>query len=162
MVSLYLLNKEFEEAFQTYTDAETDVEKQDALRVLSLIQVDKEQKYANCCAHLKNLDAMLENIELATARLKDKKEALSRKIEKFRSYIASCVGENEKWTDGVHSISWRASESVEILDEKLVPEQYTTEKVTYSPDKRTILRDLKAGASIPGCEIKRLRNLQIK
>ena len=47
----------------------------------------------------------------------------------------------------------KASQPCHINDESELPDEYVNVKTTISPDKREILKALKAGAEIPGAEI---------
>ena len=59
-------------------------------------------------------------------------------------------------------LSFRASEAVEITDQNEIPKDFLVEKVTVAPDKAAIKAAIKNGIYIPGAEIVRKENLQIK
>jgi hypothetical protein len=91
-----------------------------------------------------------------------KQGAMENKIRHFESYIAHCLGEGNKWGNGLFNISWRASESVNVTDLTEIPANYLREKLSYEPDKDLIKKDLSIGAEIPGVEIVKKMNIQIK
>jgi hypothetical protein len=70
--------------------------------------------------------------------------------------------EGEKWVKGVHSIGWRKSESVKVIDDILIPTAYMRETITYEADKQKIKTALKAGEIIPGTTLEIKNNIQIK
>lgn len=65
--------------------------------------------------------------------------------------------------DGVQAvISFRRSEQTIIDDESELPDEYTTTKITVTPDKTKIKNAIKAGQAVPGARLIEKRNIQIK
>lgn len=161
-ISLYQLSKEFQDFSAIYEMADTEEEMQEALLTLQGLNTAIGEKLSNCCGYLKGLKAFEDVLDSEIERLTKKREVLRKKQEGFKAYMQSILIAGEKWTDGRHSIAWRASESVEITDEALIPEQYLRQKVTVVPDKIEIKNHLKIGATIPGATLKQTQNLNIK
>lgn len=160
-MSLYQLTEQLRETFQTFQEAETDIERQDALRVLKLIEIDRNEKLINCIAFYKNFDRYIDTVKAEIERLQNKKDHLLKRKEAFREYMATCLDIGETFTNGLHEITWRKNpDGVEVVDEEAIPECYQNVKITKTPDKRAILRDLKLSTpekpvEIPGAVIKK-------
>ena len=111
------------------------------------------------------------NAELNTKSIKDeeanlmaRRKAYENKAENLKEYLSSCmqfVGASKFETAKV-KLSFRASESVEIRNMDEIPSDFMVEKVTVAPDKTAIKAAIKNGILIPGAEIVRKENLQIK
>lgn len=61
---------------------------------------------------------------------------------------------------GLHRLSLRSSQAVEITDETKLPNEYI--KVTTSVDKAKLREDLMAGAIVEGAELKQNKTLTIR
>lgn len=66
----------------------------------------------------------------------------------------------QKLECGVHKLSLRSSQAVEIIDEVKIPNEFI--KVTTSVDKSALRTALLAGATIEGAELKTNTSLQIR
>lgn len=85
---------------------------------------------------VKVLEYQSNNCEEEIKRMQDLKKNNEKKIENIKKYIATFI---EKPTRiGVYSLSLRKSESVEILDETKVPQEFLDEKITLTIDKKKI------------------------
>jgi hypothetical protein len=129
---------------------------------LAAIEEVRDDKLAGCCGHLKNLESDVEAIQTEIVKLNDKLSAALKRADKFRDYIKFCIGEGSKWKNGVHSISWRKSEAVEIPDDEKVPSQYMRVTVTESPDRAAIKLDLRNGLQVDWAKIVERQSLQVK
>lgn len=121
------------------------------------IEIERDEKLANSCAYYKNLEAERDAVANEIKRLQDRKKVLENKLESFKQYIASNLFTAEKWTNGVHKLSWRISESVEVVDEGKLPADFWREKTIREPDKAKI----KAVGNVPGTQIITTNHLQI-
>lgn len=164
-MKLYEISEEFESKLAKLHALEEanapDAELEALAGELISLEEQRDEKAANCCAYVKNMEEELEAIERAITKLTAKKKAMASRIDNFLGYMSKYLN-GVKWTNGVHKIGWRESRAVKILDESLIPVQYKTEKVTYSPDKKAIMVSLEQGVAIPGCEIERRNNIQVK
>ena len=103
--------------------------------------------------------AALKAEEAALAERRKKKE---NKAEALKTYLANAmlaVGKDKLETSKV-ALSFRRSQSVEITDESLIPEEFMKYKPTV--DKAGVKAALKDGAFIPGASLVDNNNLQIK
>lgn len=161
-ISLYDLSQEFQKFTAIYEQAETPEEIDEAIGTLQSLDMAIGKKLAGCCGYMKMLDGFEDLLDKEIERMKKKRESHIKKQEAFKKYLESILIPGEKWTDGNHSISWRSSESVEILDESAIPEQYMKQTISIKPDKVDIKIHLKLGAIIPGAELRKNDNLTIK
>lgn len=160
--TLYNISKIFEQAIAKLEAAESEADYYDAEVTLHAIEAAKDDKLEACCCYLKNLRAEEELISSEIDKLRAKQEAAAARVEKFEKYLAGCLGVDEKWKRGVHSISFRKSEAVKIIDSETIPSAYLREILKYEADKTQIKTDLKMGAKIPGVELEIRHNLQVK
>ena len=82
---------------------------------------------------------------------------MENKLEKFKEYVKECMEQNGftkiETTLGTLSIA-KNPISVEIYDEKQIPDEYKTKVVTVKVDKTAIKKALKeTGEIIPGAKI---------
>ena len=70
---------------------------------------------------------------------------------------------NGKWKhQKLNYLSYRKSESVNILDLDLVPKKFIKKKVEVSADKTEIKKALKEGVKVKGAELTTNYNMQVK
>ena len=103
-------------------------------------------------------------IEQEIKRLQDLLDLVNRNTEKAKKsidWIMKATG-TEKMETALNNLSYRKSESVSILDEALIPEEYWKEKVTKSIDKIWIKEAIKSWKDVAGASIQTNMNLQIK
>lgn len=98
-------------------------------------------------------------------RLAAKAKTRENRIAYLKSRYMGAMQEHglKKISGNAYTLSLRASESVAVtaMVDNLPPE-YVREKVSREPDKLAIRDDLKAGKSIPGCELTKIYSLQIR
>lgn len=91
----------------------------------------------------------------------EKTEKTKEKAVKSVDWILKATG-TEKLDTSLNSLSYRKSESVSVLDEALIPEEYWKEKVTKTIDKVWIKEAIKSWKDVAGASIQTNMNLQIK
>lgn len=162
MRALYKIDKEILEelAFLEQSD-ETGEDKESIQLRLDSLAMERDAKISNVVAYFHNLRAEQEACEAEAKRLRERAAVLDRRLEGFRWYIGAAL-RGEKWTNGVHSVGYRKSESVEVVNEEAIPSVYMREKISYEPDKKQIKDDLKNGATIPGVSLVEKTSVQIK
>lgn len=160
MNNLYELTSEFLSLIEKYNSG--NFEDEDALiDEIELAQLDLDIKFENCVCYYKNLEADAELLKAEAKKLNDRAKTLINRADKFEQYLANCL-KGKKWKNGIHEISYRKSEVVEIVDESLIPFVYLRTKQTVEPDKNEIKKHLKEGATIDGVKLVQKNNLQIK
>lgn len=99
-------------------------------------------------AEIKRLTAIKKSAQGAQKRLKD---TLAYAMETF-GY--------DKYDIGLHKLSFRSSQAVNITDEVRIPNHYV--KVETKIDKEALRRDLKAGLVVEGAELITNKTIQIR
>lgn len=162
MATLYELKgrqREIELELQHTDDVELRAALIDELDCLNESIDDKLNAY---CIVYRNIEGEKLALEKEIERLEHLYQRLSASTTSITSRLSKLLGEGNKWKNTLHSISWRKSSAVRVNDEKLIPASYMREVLYYEPDRKQILQDLKAGATIPGAEIEERQNLTIK
>lgn len=132
--------------------------------VLDEIKDTLENKVENIGCYIKDIDAMADAIKTEEENLCARRKALERKSERLRDYLASCMLMTgiTKYNSQRLAVSFRASKSVTILNEAMIPEDFMVTKTTSAPNKTAIKAAIENGIYIPGAEITKKENIQIK
>lgn len=103
--------------------------------------------------------------------LKDEEEAISirrKRAERHAELVKNRL-ENQmillgklQFKDTKVDISFRKAKKVEIVNEKLLPEEYLSVKTTITPAKTLIMNALKEGKEVHGATLVETQNIQIK
>lgn len=134
----------------------------EAQQYLDGLKLERTEKIENCVALLKNWEALETAIKAEETALKARRESLEKRADWLRSYLSYCLQPGEKFETAKCKISWRKSESVEILDEEKIPEEYLKTETIKKVHKKAIKEALKAGGEVPGAELREKNNLTIK
>ena len=114
---------------------------------------------------IKHLDLQQANIATEIARLRALMDTYARGRERVEAYVVKVIeqfapepkrgAKRIEGTIGVLSLR-KNPDSVEILDEKLIPEQFmvTPPAPAARPDKAAIKAALKAGDEVAGCDLR--------
>lgn len=124
------------------------------------LDIQINDKIAGYCAIIKNLNLELGDYKETLSDLKRKQKTIESRMDFLKTAVQAFVEPGMKWKKGIHSISWRPSESVEITGD--VPEQYQRIKEVREPDKAAIKQSLKEGATLDFARLTRKQNIQIK
>lgn len=161
-MKLYEIDKEIQVELDALERCEETGETPESiLERLEKLALARDQKLNALCAVIKNYEANAEIAKGESQRLKSRAAQLEKWAESARWYLKRVLA-GEKWTNGIHSVSYRKSEAVEVEKEELIPVAYMKEHLSYEPDKEQIKADIKAGATIPGVRLERRLNLQVK
>lgn len=159
---LYEIVTDLETLFEAYNFTEDDTERQAIADKIAALEISQDEKLNGCCKWLQKLRAESKAINEEKNRLMVKQGIKDNEIRRFENYISRCLGEGNKWSNGLFKISWRSSESVQVTDPSLIPVNYLRENLSYEPDKVLIKKDLEIGAEIPGVELVKKQSIQIK
>lgn len=88
---------------------------------------------------------------LASAMVESAK-GFEKKADRVDAYMLRCAKEagGEIATDSITVRVSKCPPSVQIIEEGKIPEEYWTEKVTRTPNKKLIKNTIKAGGSVAG------------
>jgi hypothetical protein len=161
--SLYEISEKY---LNLLDNLEIDEETGDLLNAdeLEIALSEFDEKSENYALYIKNLKANAEAIKAEQQKLSDRKKSIDQKIEILSDRLgyAMFAFNKTKFETPKVALSFRKSESVNIIDEDVIPALFMLEKTTFEPDKNEIKRALKSGQVISGAEILVKQNLQIK
>jgi hypothetical protein len=123
---------------------------------------DRNTKITNIIRFLRNLRSDENSIDQEIERLSKMETALNAKYNRLKTYLATVIGENNKWQSPEGVISWRKVDIVNIIDESLLPDAFIKTKTVTSIDKILLKNAIKAGNNVPGAEIVTNNHMQIK
>lgn len=138
---------------------------------LDAVNDEYDNKLSNCCALIKEWEMEGEKFKLESKRLAAIANAYLNRAEKLRDYVSKNFPRDQRWSHGVHHLSWRPSSEVEV-DMSILPEQY--HRVKREPDKKLVRADIECSHErrrsgdiedsrlIPGARIVHKLNLQVK
>lgn len=130
---------------------------------LDKLEGAREDKIINLALWYKNCASDEKAIAVERKNLQARENTLKNRQEWLKTVLTHEVKEGEKLKDTRVSISWKASEAVEItVAPEALPAQYLRKKVTIEADKKPIMEALKSGIEIVGAKIVNRNNIQVK
>ena len=162
-MKLYEIADLFEEIMLAGTDRETGVITDDCLNALSDLEIDFKEKAINTALYLKGEMAEGEACAKEAKRLLARADSHKNRAARLKDWLGEQVERtlgHVTISDPRGEIKWRNSSSVRIDANAELPEQFL--RVTTAPDKKAIGDTLKAGGTVPGCQIVETKNIQIK
>lgn len=124
-----------------------------------------EEKIEGICLWIKNLRAEAKAIKGEEANLKERREAKENEADRLESYVSSNLQGKPFETSKV-KVTWRKSESVEILNEDAVPPSLLDIQVMRKPIKAEIKKRLKEaeakGEEILWAKLNKNNNMTVK
>ena len=153
---------EISDAFnQIYEMSETDESLSD---YLDSIKMDLVGKVDNIVMYRRTLEltcAALDSEIDRLAQLKRHHALTAQNLKSYLSYNLHKMGKDKLETEKFR-LSFRKSESVEIVDESLISDEYKSIKMVEVMDKIGIKKAIKEGIEVKGAILKTTNNLQIK
>lgn len=126
------------------------------------LSASREEKLAAWAGYIKGVESDVEAVDAEIKRLKEKKESYAKRAENSKKYLGYMLN-GEKWSNGVHTLSWRKSTAAVWSDPTIpVPEQFARIKTILEPNKEEIKGAILSGARVPGWVVEERRNLQVK
>jgi predicted nuclease with TOPRIM domain len=131
---------------------------------LESIQDSIEDKIENTAKVIKSIEADVQAIKEEEKRLKERRQALEKKIDNIKDYLKEQL--EKAGIDKVKRATFTVSiqnnpPKAEILDEKSLPLEFMIPQPA-KVDKRAILEKLKSGEHVPGAALVQERGLRIK
>lgn len=163
-MNIYQINKDLEEIEQQLEEYafENDGELSDEL-------LEKERNIFDALENKHEAYAIVIKNKLALdTALKAEKKAIDVRIksndnivERMKSVLSESLG-GEKYESGKCKISFRASKTLNVLDEDAITVDYLKTKTTVTIDKAKAKKDIANGIEVAGCEVVENSNIQIK
>lgn len=169
-LTLYGISKEMiamEELWEMAIDEETGEVKDAALleELQQGIETTLMEKSADIVKYYKNRDSLIESIDKEIKRLQELKKIGEKKQDSFKNYIKMCMEKMgvKKIETSNGNISLRKTpESVELIDEEIIPEKFKTTIQLEKISKTDIKKALQEGEEVPGATLKRGMSINIK
>lgn len=162
-MSLYELDTKIKGCIQL--DAEHVVDTEDGeifdLQQFEALQMERGQKIEGMCCYIKNLMAEAVAYEAEEKRMRERRAAKEREIDRCKGYLAGVLY-GEKFETPRCKIGWRKSEVCNVLSLEEIPDEYKRTKVTVDAEKTAIKKAIKAGAEVPGAEVIEKLNMTLK
>ena len=131
---------------------------------LDSLSMQFEDKVSNILRYRRTLELTADAVSNEIERLTTLKKYYERKGANLKNYVSYAMiktGKDNMELE-IAKLSFRKSETTDILDENLIPAEFKKEKISVVIDKKEIKDALKAGKEVPGAIITEHRNLQIK
>lgn len=157
-MNLYEINAELQNILNS-VDPETGEITEEQLAALSEITLARDEKIDNIACYIKSLKAEAEALKAEKQALAERQSQKERHAERLRDWLAMMMN-GEKFESPRSKISWRKSTSVNVFDEREVPEEYW--KIKREVSKSDIGAALKAGRHVPGAVLEEKMNMQVK
>lgn len=155
MASLYEIDKSILECIDQETGELIDFDRFEAL------QMERNQKIENVALWVKNLQSDALAFKAEKEAFAEREKAATKKADQLKAWLAEVLS-GEKFSTGKCAVSFRRSESVDIVDESMIPQEMMAQAVVFRPDKQAIKELLKEGMDVPGCRLVENLNTQIK
>ena len=132
------------------------------------LSLNKEQLQTKSTAYsfiIKQLESDINIIDTEIKRLNDLKKSRNKSIERLKESLSTAmiIYDIEVLETPLVKISFRNSESVEVLDLSLLDKEYTkVSEPVVSADKIKIKEAIKQGINVVGAVLIQSKNLQIK
>lgn len=132
------------------------------LEAIAALEMERDKKIENLGCWYKNLLADAEALTAQKNAFAEREKAAKAKAESLRGFLGRYLN-GKKFETAKVAMSFRKSEAVEF-DAKCigdVPEEFLKFK-DPELDKVAVKKAIKAGETVPGCELVQRQNLQIK
>ena len=169
MATLFNINERIEELLENEfnnncIDLETgEIDSEKAYKLLGQLIEERKDKIENIVLYIKSLDYDVNAIKEEEKNLKARRESKERKIEWLKNYIKQDLIYNgeSKFETPKCALSFRKSQSLEIVNEVEIPKEFIEEVISYKIDKNKIKVAIKNGEKVSGAMIIVKQNLQI-
>jgi type IV secretory pathway VirJ component len=157
MSSLYELTGQFKELAVLMDGADEDL----AIAVrdtMGAIEAEFNDKALAVSRVILNMDGDIETVDAEIARLEERKRLLSNRKGQIIDYLRENMeaAQITKISCPLFTITLaKGRNSVVVDDEKLLPDDLVSVKVTTTPNKKAIADQLKAGKEIKGARLER-------
>ena len=123
-----------------------------------------DEKADNIACYIKDIDALNDSISNEIKALQERKKQNESKIEKLKSYLTDALAQRnmKKFESARNKITFRKSQSVNVIDEDKISADYLKTEIVSKLDKKILLADLKAGKEVDGCSLLTKNNLILK
>ncbi len=153
-MNLYQIDSEILGCVDVETGEIFDIDKFEEL------SLTRDAKVENICLWIKNLKAEAEALKAEKDAFAQRQKAAENKMESLKRYISSYL-EGTSFESAKVKVSFRKSESLEISEDAVIPDEYLKFKAP-DVDKVELKKAVKAGLHLNGVQIVENQNIQIK
>lgn len=161
-MNLYELSGQLQAALDAL---ETDPETGEAIgwEAVEALEMERDAKLENYALAVKNYRSDAEQLGEEIKRLQARKKSAEHRAKRLENCVSRVMEQAglERFQTPRAAVSFRKSEAVQVIDLQLLAEGYKRQKPA-EPDKTAIRKALVAGIAVPGAELVRRKNLQIK
>lgn len=127
------------------------------------LNIAKDEKLEAIGCVIKEHVATANAIKAEIQNMKDRLERENKDIERLKAWYAKWL-ENKPFSTARVQVSFRKSETTDIIEERMLPEEYIVKEIkpVTRPDKDKIKKAIKQGIDVPGACITEHWNIQIK
>lgn len=164
-IALYQLAENYLQALDFLTDPELDLPIEAINDTLEGLSWELEEKAVNVTKFLRNMEATADAIKQAEEAMAKRRKALENRAKCLKDYLK---GNMER--TGISKIECpffklsiqKNPDSVNIVDEATIPEQFKEQVISWKIDKTAIKEAIKAGRAVPGAVLVNGTRLAIK
>lgn len=124
------------------------------------LTLTRDAKVENICLWIKNLKAEAEALKAEKDAFAARQKVAENKMESLKRYISSYL-EGTPFESAKVKVTFRKSESLEITDGAIIPDEYLKFKEP-DVDKVNLKKAVKGGLCLEGVQIVENQNIQIK
>jgi len=163
-MKLYEIKEEYDVLLRALEDAEDEEQVSALSSQLHDLEWERSEKLENIAKYMQALQWDMDSIDSEVARLSSLKSGKSNTKDRLKNYISYNLTQEgiQKMETDLFKFSFRKSESVEVIDQEAIPQDYMKEKVTLSVDRASLKRAIKSWVEIAWAVINEKQNLQIK
>lgn len=164
-LSLYELSSTYLEALDNLTDPELDLPLEVVNDTLEALGDEMETKAINVTKFMRNMEATAKAIKEAEAEMYKRRRSLETRIKWMKDYLKG----NMEHT-GITKIECpyfklsiqKNPASVNITDEKAIPDQFKEQVISWKIDKTAIKNAIKTGETVTGAVLANGTRLAIR
>ncbi len=164
-LSLYQLSNDYLEALDVLTDPEMDLPIEVVTDTLEALTGDLEEKAVNVTKFLRNMEATAKAIKEAELDMAKRRRSLENRVKWMKDYLKG----NMEHT-GITKIECpyfklsiqKNPATVNITDEKAIPDQFKEQIISWKIDKTAIKNALKTGETVTGAVLANGTRLAIR
>lgn len=160
---LYEIAEQFRALDSLIPDVESEQDAQAYTELYEGLTGTLQEKVHGLCCVIRNTESEANAFDAEIKRLQAKKKALESKVASLSSYLEYQLkgADQSEVKTALFTVKFQINpDSVEILDEKMLPIEFTRSKV--EPDKTVIKEALKRGEYVPGAKLVRKERMVIK
>lgn len=161
MSALWEIDEQIRDITESLVDEETGEINEEAIELLEQLGIERDEKLENIGIVLKTLEFEIDAIHNEIKALKRRAEVKLNKHNRLSEYVKKSLGGKTFETSKV-AFSYRRTQSVNVVNEEIVPDEWCKFETTRKPIKMEIKKALKNGENVPGCVLEDNVRLQIK